>query len=372
MDPERTCFLALHFIPGIGDILLKQLISYCGSAQQVFQQSRQKLLKIPGIGDITAEAIRNGKPLHLAEHELRKAEKDQVQILFYTDSAYPHRLKTMEDAPSVLYVKGNTNLNALRTIGIVGTRKATPYGKACVEELIKDLVPHQPLVISGLAYGIDIHAHKEALKHGLSTAAVLGSGLDVIYPAVHTDTAQRLVNQGALVTENPFGSKPDAHNFPQRNRIIAGLCDAIIVVEAGEKGGALITAELANSYNRDVFAVPGNIHSPCSAGCNRLIKTHKANLLTSVRDLEYIMNWSQEQLAEATQLALDLDELGEEERRVLTILRDKNRSLSLDELGFITGHGPGVLSALLLGLEFKNRIRALPGKMFTTGNFRRA
>jgi len=364
MDQERICLLALHFIPGIGDILLKQLVSYCGSATEVFRQSRQKLLRIPGIGEVTTDAIRNGKPLHLAEAEFSRAAKTDAQILFYSDAAYPHRLRHMEDAPVVLYMQGNTNLNAPRTIGLVGTRKATSYGKSCVEELVEGLVPHNVLIVSGLAYGIDIHAHKEALKHGLSTVAVLGSGLDVIYPSLHLDTAQRMINQGALVTENPFGTKPDAHNFPQRNRIIAGLCDAIVVVEAGETGGALITAELANSYNRDVFAVPGPLHSAYSAGCNKLIKTHKANLLTTVQDIAYIMNWTPEQLATASQLSLDLEDLNEEHRRVLSIMRDKKRSLSMDELGFLTGHPPGPLSSLLLELEFKNRVRSLPGKMY--------
>lgn len=370
MDQERVCFLALQLIPGVGNVLIKQLISYCGSAQEVFRQPRGKLLRIPGIGEVTTDSILNGKPLHLAEQELRRAEKEQAQILFYPDAAYPNRLKNLDDAPAALYVKGNCNLNAVRTLGIVGTRKATPYGKDCVTELIEGLAAHQVLIVSGLAYGIDIHAHKEALKHGLDTVAVMGSGLDIIYPAVHQDTAHRMLNQGALVTENPFGTKPDAHNFPQRNRIIAGLVDALVVVEAGEKGGALITAEIANSYNRDVFAVPGNIHNPCSIGCNKLIKTNKASLLTSVQDIEYLMNWSQEQLQQATQLSLDLGDLDEEERRVLTIMREKKRSLSMDELGYITGHPPGALSALLLALEFKNRVRSLPGRMYVPHPFR--
>ncbi len=365
MDPERICFLALHFIPGIGDILLKQLVSYCGSAQEVFRQPKHKLIRIPGIGQVTADAIHNGRPLHLAEQEVHRAEKENVQLIFCTDTAYPHRLKAIEDAPAVLYVKGNTNLNALRAVGVVGTRNATSYGKGCVEELIKGLVNYQALIISGLAYGIDVHAHREALRLGLSTVAVLGSGLDVIYPARHYETAQKMTNQGALITENPFGSQPDAHNFPQRNRIIAGLCDALIVVEAGEKGGALITAELANGYNRDVFAVPGNIHSTYSIGCNRLIKTHKANLLTCVNDLEYIMGWSQEQVNAAAQLSLDLGKLSEDERRVLTIMREKKRQLSIDELGYMTGYPPTTLSSILLGLEFKNLVKALPGKIFT-------
>lgn len=366
MDQERLYFLALHFVPGVGDILIKQLISYCGSATEVFHQSRRKLLRIPGIGEVTTEAIVNGKSLREAEAEWQLAQKHQVEILFFTDAAYPTRLKTLEDAPSMLYVKGNINLNHPRTVGIVGTRKATPYGRVCVEELVQGLIPHQVHVISGLAYGIDIHAHKEALNHGLSTLAVLGSGIDIIYPSAHRETAGRLINQGALVTENHFGTQPDAHNFPQRNRIIAGLCDALVVVEAGEKGGALITADIANSYNRDVFAVPGNINSPYSLGCNKLIKTNRAHLLTSAKDVEYIMNWGPEQTRRDAQLTLELQDLPEEERSLLTLMRDKKRNLSIDELAGLLDLPQGQLASLLLSLEFKNRIVSLPGKRYMT------
>ncbi len=366
MDQERIYFVALHFVPGVGDVLIKQLISYCGSAEEVFHQTKSKLLRIPGIGEITIEAIRQGKSLQKAEDELRKAEQEGAQVLFFTDNAYPHRLKSIEDAPSMLYVKGNTNLNRPRTVGVVGTRKATSYGKECVEELVRGLAPLQVQIISGLAYGIDIHAHKEALRHNLSTLAVLGSGLDVIYPASHSDTAHRMTSQGALVTENHFGVKPDAHNFPQRNRIIAGLCDALVVVEAADRGGALITAEIANTYNKDVFAFPGNIHNPYSSGCNRLIKIHKANLLTSSKDLEYIMNWADPQSMAAPQLTLELESLDAEERSLLVLLREKNRALSIDELGYMTQHPLGKLSSLLLSLEFKNKISSLPGKVYMT------
>ncbi len=364
MDQERIYFLALHLVPGVGDILIKQLISYCGSAQEVFRQTRSRLLRIPGIGDVTTNAIINGLSLDQAERELRRAEKEEVQILCFTDPAYPNRLKSIDDAPSLLYVKGNTNLNHPRTVGIVGTRKATPYGRTCVEELMQGLIKHQVLVISGLAYGIDIHAHKEAIRQGLGTVAVLGSGIDVIYPLAHRETALRMINHGALVTENAFGTQPDAHNFPQRNRIIAGLCDALVVVEAGDKGGALITAEIANTYNRDVFAIPGNIHNPYSLGCNRLIKTNKASLLTSAKDLEYIMNWTEDQAQKTAQLALELGDLSDEERSVLSLMRTKKRSLSIDELAYLTQLPQGNLSSLLLSLEFKNRVVALPGKIF--------
>ena len=370
MDQERLAFLALYFVPGIGPVLIKQLISYCGSATEVLRQAKHKLLRIPGIGEATAEAIRTGISMRLAEQAAARAERDHVHILFFTDAAYPIRLTSIEDAPVVLFVQGTVNFNHARTVGIVGTRKATGYGKGCVEELVKELVPHQPHIISGLAYGIDIHAHKEALRQGLQTLAVLGSGLDIIYPAPHKETASRIVNQGALVTENPFGTGPDAHNFPQRNRIIAGLCDALIVVEASDRGGALITAEIANSYNRDVFAIPGNLHQPWSVGCNQLIKTHKANLLTSVRDLEYIMNWTKEQLEQAAQLSLELEDLDDEERHILGLLKDKKRTLSIDELSFIAQVPQGKLASVLLSLEFKSRVMSLPGKRYSLKNGR--
>jgi DNA processing protein len=252
VNQNRLSFLALHFIPGVGDHLIKQLISYCGSAEQVFRTPKGRLLKIPGIGQVTAESIISEKSFRHAEDELRKAEKEETEILFFTDKNYPQRLKGIVDAPSILYHKGNASLNHPKTVAIVGTRQATEYGKQIASRIVESLKPHDPLIVSGLAYGIDIQAHKQALKVGLPTLAVMGSGIDIIYPSAHSDTAKRIATQGGLLSENKFGTKPDAHNFPARNRIIAGLCDALIVVEAADKGGALITAEIANSYNKDV------------------------------------------------------------------------------------------------------------------------
>lgn len=364
MDHERISMLALHFVPGVGDFLLKQLISYCGSAEQVFKQSKGKLIKIPGIGDVTAEAIHTGKTFEKAEKELRKAEREEVTILFFIDKAYPARLKSIDDAPAVLYTKGNVNLNHAKTIAIVGTRQATDYGKDQVEKIIADLQLHEVLVISGLAYGIDIHVHKQALKHGLQTVGVLGSGLDVIYPAAHKETAKKMINQGGLMTENSFGTQPDAHNFPARNRIIAGLCDGLIVVEAAEKGGALITAEIANSYNKDVFAVPGNIGQTYSEGCNKLIKTNKANLFMSVKDLEYIMGWTSEATTDEKQLTLDLPQFGPEEQKVIKVLQEKKSAMMIDDLSHILAMPQGTLASILLSLEFSNAVVSLPGKMY--------
>lgn len=364
---ERLSLLALHFIDGIGSYLIKQLISYCGSAEQVFKTPKGKLLKIPGIGAKTAESVRTARPHHLAENEFRKAEKENVEILFFTDKQFPSRLKTIEDAPSLLYLKGNINLQQVKTVGIVGTRQATLYGREMVEKIIEKLIPHQPIIISGLAYGIDIHAHKQALKNNLSTIGIMGSGMDIIYPAAHKETANKMQDSGGLITENHFGTKPDAHNFPARNRIIAGLSDALIVIEAAEKGGALITAEIANSYNKDVFAVPGNIGQTYSEGCNKLIRTNKANLLTSVKDLEYIMNWTAEQNNNKPLTLFDTADFEPNEKKIVELLRDKKGPLTIDELSWKSKIQPSELASILLGLEFKNIIQSLPGKMYKVG-----
>jgi DNA processing protein len=363
MDQERLSFLSLHFTPGIGDFLVKQLVSYCGSAEQVFKTPKGKLLKIPGVGEVSAVAIKNGNSFQKAERELKKAEKEETEIIFFTDKKYPQRLKSIEDSPSLLYYKGNQSLNPPKTVGIVGTRQATEYGKELVEKICRDLAPHQPLIVSGLAYGIDIQAHKYALQYGLPTIGIMGSGMDVIYPAAHKDTARKMISQGGLLTENHFGTKPDAHNFPARNRIIAGLCDALIVVEAAEKGGALITADIANSYNKDVFAIPGNIGSQYSEGCNKLIKTNRANLFNSVKDLEYIMNWSSD--APTLSPALDLSSFEPDEQTVIQILKAKNSPMMVDELSIRSSLNPSKLASILLTLEFKNIVKSLPGKMFT-------
>ena len=293
MDQNRLSLLALHFIPGIGNHIIRQLVSYCGSAEKVFKTSKGKLRKIPGIGDVTAEAIVKGKPFADAEKEWRKAEREKSQLIFFTDKNYPSRLKQIPDAPSLLYSKGNIDFENPKSVAIVGTRKSTDYGRECVELLVAGLQKHAALIISGLAYGIDIQAHKQAIKNNLPTIGVMGSGIDVMYPASHIETAKKMFVNGGVVSENPFGTKPDAHNFPARNRIIAGLCDVLVVVEAAQKGGALITAEIANSYNKDVMAFPGNVGRSYSEGCNSLIKSNRAHLITSVKDLEYVMNWSE-------------------------------------------------------------------------------
>jgi DNA processing protein len=363
MDQNRLSLLALHFIPGVGDHLLRQLVSYCGSAEKVFTTPKGKLLKVPGIGERTADSIRTGKPFQAAEYELKKAEKENVRLIFFVDKEYPSRLKQVNDAPSLIYAKGRIDFENPKTVAIVGTRQATQYGRERVEELIKDLIPHQALIISGLAYGIDIHAHKVAVKHGLPTIGVMGSGIDVIYPASHKETAKHMMENGGLVTEHSFGTPPDAHNFPARNRIVAALSDAVIIVEAAEKGGALITAEIANSYNKDVFAFPGNIGQSHSAGCNNLIKANKANLMTEVKDLEYIMNW-QVNTEPPKKVTFDLSTFDPKEQEVLKTLSAHNKQMMIDDISWRANIPVSQLASILLALEFRGVVASLPGKQY--------
>ena len=364
MASDRLALLALHFIPGIGPYLLKQLVSYCGSAENVFRTPKGKLLRIPGVGKITAQAIQKEAAHALAEKNLERAEKEDVKIIFYFEKSFPSRLKQIPDSPTCLFVKGNVNFENPKSIGIVGTRMATAYGKQCIEEFIEGLIPHNPLIVSGLAYGIDIQAHKQALRCNLQTIGIMGSGMDIIYPSSHAPIAKKMMDHGGLVTENPFGTKPEAHLFPERNRIIAGLSDALIVVEAAEKGGALITADLANGYNKDVFAFPGNIGQRFSMGCNHLIKSNKAHLITTVRDLEYIMNWDLSKKNSHPQPTIHWETFEPNEQLVLKTLMENQDTLEIDVLSWKTNIPIGQLASVLLALECKGKVKNLPGKIF--------
>lgn len=357
--------LALTFISGIGSVLSKQLISYCGSPEKVFEASKSKLLRIPNIGEVLAEQIlmQGKQALEKATQEINKAEKDNIQVLSYMSKAYPERLKQLEDAPTILFYKGTTDLNYPRIISIVGTRQATDYGKSVTEEIINDVKRFNPLIISGLAYGIDITAHRAALKNGLQTLGVLGSGIDVIYPAAHKSTALQMCHQGGLLSEYPLGTAPDARQFPERNRIVAGLSDAVIVVEAAESGGALITAKVANQYSREVFAVVGNIHNKYSFGCNLLIKNHEANIYTKASDVIETLQWKEGNM-EANQIVKKITFQLDEDEQIVYDLISKNKEMSLDELGWQSQLGVSRVASLLLSMEFKNLVRALPGKKF--------
>ena len=357
--------IALTLVPGVGSILIRQLISYCGSAANVFHAPLARLLKVPGIGEVTARAILKPDVLAQAERVSQRVEKMGATALFYTDKAFPARLKTLYDAPALLYFHGSGNLNAPRTIGLVGTRQATGYGRRITTEIVEALVPYGVHVISGLAYGIDIAAHRASLVNSLPTIGVMASGLDVIYPNVHQKTAGEMLMLGGLLTESPPGTKPDAHLFPARNRIIAGLSDAVVVVEAAAKGGALITAEYANNYHRDVFAVPGQLNQAFSAGCNKLIRENKAQIYTSPKDLIETLNWDApaDQPTRKTQAPPLPVDVTEEESQVLSLLRHAT-DLHIDDLSWQSQIPMGRLASLLLSLEFRGFVRSLPGKKY--------
>jgi DNA processing protein len=362
--------IALTLVPGVGSILIRQLISYCGSAENVFRSPMARLLKVPGIGEVTARAILKPDVLNEAERVSLRLEKMGARALFYTDKAFPTRLKSLYDAPALLYFMGSGDLNATRTIGLVGTRQATDYGRRVTADIIEALVPFGVYVISGLAYGIDIAAHRSSLANNLPTVGVMASGLDVIYPNIHQKTASEMCVSGGLLTESQPGTKPDAHLFPARNRIIAGLSDAIVVVEAAAKGGALITAEYANNYHRDVFAVPGQLNQAFSAGCNKLIRENKAQIYTSPRDLIEALNWDQtppnsagthaSRKNQAPPLPIDVTD---EESQVLALLR-QTTDLHIDELSWQSQIPMGRLASLLLSLEFRGFVRSMPGKKY--------
>lgn len=366
MSDSRLYQVALSQIPGIGNVIIKTLLSYCGSAENVFKSTPKKLSKIPGIGEITARNILNYKNFSLAEEELKKCEDHKIDLLFLTDEKFPKRLKECVDSPPLLFFKGNIDLNAQKIISIVGTRQATSYGKEFLENFIGDISSHNPVIVSGLAYGIDIAAHKEALKNNLPTVAVMASGMDIIYPSSHKKQAYEMLENGGLLTESKIGTKPESHRFPSRNRIIAGISDATIVVEASEKGGALITAEIANSYNREVFAVSGNVNNKYSAGCNNLIKTHKANILTSAKDLEYYLNWEEGKIINGHNSGLSdiLDLLEGCEQNIVKVILDNENDILIDDLSWKTQIPLNLIATHLLNLEFKGIVKSLPGKRY--------
>ena len=369
MNNTHFYSIALNLIDKIGGVKARQLISYCGSAEAVFKAPRHKLLKIPLVGEKIANLILQKDILQEAEAEINKAIRQNVKIVSFTDANYPTRLKQYPDAPFVFYLKGDVQLNAEKTVAIVGTRAVTEYGKSFTEELVRALKPYKPLIVSGLAYGIDIAAHKACVKYGIPTVGVMASGIDVIYPSSHTNTAQQMVKQqGGILTEARFGTEPDARKFPARNRIIAGLADATVVVEAKESGGALITANIANDYNKDVFAVPGDVHRKTSIGCNNLIKQHKAHLISEAKDIAYIMNWDLDGKSKPTQQSLLFNTMptNEDEKRIVILLQKRpDKTLALDDLSWQLKMPLSKLSACLLNLEIHGYLKSLPGKKFS-------
>ncbi len=362
MNDELLYRIALTQIPLIGAVTAKNLLSYCGSAEAVFRASRAQLMKVPGVGAQLADRISRYGSIEAAEREWAYIEQHDIRVLCHTDHDYPRRLRQLHDGPFLLYYKGNADLNAARIVAIVGTRKPTPYGQNFCAQLVADLAAYDVLVVSGLAYGIDVVAHRKCLEVGIPTVGVLAHGLDRIYPPAHQSVAQKMVHYGGLLSEYPSGTRPERERFPIRNRIVAGMADAVVVVETARRGGSLITAQLAEGYNRDVFAVPGRIDDKHAQGCNYLIKTHRAALIESATDIAYIMNWQERSTHEGIQRQLFVS-LSEEEQRVLAQL-DTHAPLPVDVLSWRLNLSGSQLAALLLELEFKGLIRTLPGKRY--------
>ncbi|WP_316832013.1 DNA-processing protein DprA [Pedobacter aquatilis] len=355
--------IALTFIKSIGRVNAKNLLAYCGSAEAVFSASKKQLQQIPGIGTKTVEAILNTDALIRAEEELQFIQKHGIEVLFFTDENYPKRLKNCVDAPILLYFKGKADLNHAKIISVVGTRNATEYGRNLCKQLCEILAPYNVLIVSGLAYGIDVTIHKECLVNNITTVGVLGHGLDRLYPQVHKTVSQKMVLNGGLLSEFPILTNPDRQNFPQRNRIIAGIADATIVIEASIKGGALITAEIANSYNRDVYAFPGRTNDVFSEGCNFLIKTNRAGLINNAGDLIYYLGWNDELKRKKNpgQTSLQLN-LTADEQKVVDKLQSGQSSI--DELSIVLNIQQSKLAIVLLTLEMQGVIISLPGKVY--------
>lgn len=361
MSEEAVHLIALELIPGIGSRGVKQLISYCGSAKAVLTSKKSHLLKIPGVGEKMANTILSSQYLNEAESIIRSADKIEATVLSLHHPDYPKRLRQIPDAPNILYKKGNGDLNPARSIAIVGTRKATAYGKSITDKVVKELEAMEVIVVSGLAYGIDIQAHRACLQHGMSTVAVVAGGLDRLYPSTHKKYADDMLVKGAILTESPPGTKPDPHLFPARNRIIAGIADATIVVEAAIRGGALITAHLADSYDRLVFSVPGDVGNMYSEGTNKLIATQKALIYTGVEDLIYHLNWDTNKQSE-TRVVPDLED---SEQGIYDVLLKHNAPMEIDLIALKSQVPINQVASILLSLEFKNLVKSLPGKKFT-------
>jgi len=366
--PDKSLYrIALTRIKGVGTMHARTLMQAMGSEEAIFKGDIRRLESIPRVSRRLIQEIRHPEVLRSAEKELAFIEKNRLRLLFFTDEGYPNRLKECIDAPVLLYAKGNTDFNREKTISIVGTRDSTRYGQGFCDAFVKEIAGAFPdvQIVSGLAYGIDIRAHRAALQNGLSTVAVLAHGLDRIYPRIHRQTAIEMMENGALLTEFPSETNPDKHNFVKRNRIVAGMSDAVVVIESAEKGGSLITADIANSYFREVFALPGRVGDRMSDGCNRLVADNKALLLQSTEKFIAHMGWAEprtDMKEEPRQREL-FPGLTEEEQRVADALT-RSGAMQVNTMAIELNTPVPELFMLLMELEIKELVHALPGGMY--------
>lgn len=364
---ELLSLIALRQIPRIGNVIAKRLIENVGSATDIFEQRKELIHKVPHIQPSLIEALDCPEAHQRAQQELDFIEKRGITCIGYHSEAYPTRLRECDDAPILLFYRGNTTLNPNRIVSIVGTRKCTDYGRDICEQFVRDLATQCPdiIIVSGLAYGIDVCAHRSALKYGLPTIGVLAHGLDRIYPAVHRNTAAEMTHCGGLLTEYVSFTEPERQNFLQRNRIVAGMADATIIIESASKGGALVTASIADSYGRDCYAFPGRINDSSSAGCNRLIRQNRAGLITSATDFIEAMSWDilSTEKTGAIQQSLHFD-LTEEEERIVKKLEEYPNGANINKLVIEMDIPVNRLSATLFELELRGILRPISGNSY--------
>ncbi|RAI98426.1 DNA processing protein [Chitinophaga skermanii] len=355
--------VALTCIPQVGHVVAKELLQHVHSAEEIFKLPFNTLSKIPLIGPTRAKAIKAFRGFDRVEQEVQYMQQHQIQPIFYTDPCYPTRLQHCVDAPILLYAKGNTVLNTPRVVSIIGTRRPTAYGKQLCEQLVRGLQKEQVLVISGLAYGIDVVAHETCLQAGMPTVGVLAHGFDMLYPPAHHAVANAMLQNGGLLTECMSYTPLHRQHFASRNRIVAGLADATIIVESDEKGGSLITADLAHGYHRDVMAFPGRVGDPASAGCLQLIREQKAQLVTSASDVLDYMNWTSTSPTPPSQQRTLFYELPPEEQQLFNLLQ-AGQKLPFEQVIQQSGLPYSKASAALLNLEMQAIVRVLPGKIY--------
>lgn len=361
-EQELFSILALQKVELVGDIVAKKLLNHFENASDVFSAKANILTSIDGIGSILVKNLKDKSIFQKAEAELKFIQDNHIDVHFYKHNSYPDKLKHCFDAPILLFSTGNINLKQTKIISIVGTRQVTSHGAEFCRNLIAEIAPLNPIIVSGFAYGVDIVTHQAAMEHNLQTIGVLAHGLNQIYPSSHKKYCKKMEENGGFMTEFWSNSNPDKENFVKRNRIVAGMTEATIVIESAERGGSLITASLANDYNRDVFAVPGRITDKYSLGCNNLIKTQKANLLTSAADLIYMLNWDIKESKKGVQKQLFVDLLPDEQKVYDYLLQ--NGTEEMDIIALECQFPIYLLSGMLLNMELKGVIRPLAGKKF--------
>lgn len=361
-DQELFYVLALQQVEGVGSVIAKKLVSQFGTAEAVFKAKLSQLAAIDGIGTVLLKNFKDQSVFAKAEREMQFIASNQIAVTSFQDSKYPERLKHCFDGPLVLFSSGIIDLDNRKIISIVGTRQITSYGLEFCRKFIEELAPLNPIIVSGFAYGVDIVAHQLAMENNLQTIAVVAHGLNQIYPKVHKKYVAKMEENGGFMTEFWSSSNPDKENFVRRNRIVAGMTEATIVIESAERGGSLITANMANEYNRDVFAVPGRVTDKYSQGCNALIKTQKANVLTSAADLIYMLNWDIKKEVKSVQKQLFIS-LDDDEQKIYDYLLQSGKEL-LDIIALHCDFPIYKVSGILLNMELKGVIRPLPGKLF--------